>query len=339
MNIAELIHPEDAKALKGLKNIPALPQVMEKIFQYGYDEILWSENVTTNVRLSENQMPEIYNRLPPICERLGIPVPELYLQMSPIPNAWTSGHNKIYIVLTLGLIRKIKGEELDAVLAHECGHIVCQHVLYTTLANTIFTFGDSMTDSLLGVIGNVAMKPIRQALIAWSRASELSADRIACIITSAETLSRAFVRLDMVPKYIADTINLQAWAEQGKDFEALKNGTAWNKIVRWMSNSDADHPYNPVRAYQAMEWEKTSLCQQLKGTTCLQLESNKPTTPTMPSIPSKESVAATVSQVSDNIKDKVDGLAKGFGSLSKDVSKLTKDVKVGSVFSKFNLKK
>ena len=46
MNIEELIHPEDAKALKALKSIPTLPTVMEKIFQYGYDEMSWSENVT-----------------------------------------------------------------------------------------------------------------------------------------------------------------------------------------------------------------------------------------------------------------------------------------------------
>ena len=88
MIIEELIHPLDAKALKALKNVPGLPKLMEKIFEYGYDELAWSDNVTTNLRLSETQMPEIYNRLPPICERLGIPVPELYLQMSPIPNAF-----------------------------------------------------------------------------------------------------------------------------------------------------------------------------------------------------------------------------------------------------------
>ena len=156
MNIEELIHPADAKALKALKNVPGLPKLMEKIFEYGYDELAWSDNVTTNLRLSETQMPEIYNRLPPICERLGIPVPELYLQMSPIPNAWTSGHKKVYIVLTLGLIRRVKGDELDAVLAHECGHILCQHVLYQTLANAIFTFGDTMADTFVGMIGNVA---------------------------------------------------------------------------------------------------------------------------------------------------------------------------------------
>lgn len=265
MNIKELIHPEDAKALKALKSIPALPKIMEKIFEYGYDELSWSENVTTNLRLSETQMPEVYNRLPPICERLGIPVPELYLQMSPFANSWTSGHKKVYIVVTLGLIRRLKGEELDAVLAHECGHILCQHVLYQTLANAIFTFGDTMADSFVGTIGNAAMKPIRQALLVWSRASELSADRVACIFTPALTLSRALARLEMIPKSIVETMDFDAWSRQGKDYEALKNGTAWNKIVHWLSDSDADHPYTPVRVYEAMRWEHTEVCNWLRS--------------------------------------------------------------------------
>jgi Zn-dependent protease with chaperone function len=210
-------------------------------------------------------MPEIYNRLPPICERLGIPVPELYLQMSPIANAWTSGHKKVYIVLSLGLIKRVKGEELDAVLAHECGHILCQHVLYQTLANAIFTFGDAIADSFVGMIGNFAMKPIRQALMVWSRASELTADRVACIFTPAATLSRALARISMIPKYIVDTMDFDAWAQQGREYEALKDGTTWNKIVHWMADYDADHPYSPVRVFEAMKWEQTETCKLLRS--------------------------------------------------------------------------
>lgn len=265
MNIEELIHPQDAKALDALKSIPTLPKIMEKVFEYGYDELAWSENVTTNIRLSETQMPEIYNRLPPICKRLGIDVPELYLQMSPIANSWTSGRKKVYIVLTLGLIRRVKGEELDAVLAHECGHILCQHVLYQTLANAIFSFGDAIADTFVGIVGNFAMKPVRQALLAWSRASELTADRVACIFTPAQTLAKALARTDMIPKYIVETMDFDAWAKQGQDYEALRDGTAWNKVVHWMADSDADHPYTPVRVYEAMKWENTSTCEWLRS--------------------------------------------------------------------------
>lgn len=312
MTLNELIHPADASALKTLKNIPALPKVMEKIFEYGYDEIQWTENVTTNLRLCETQMPEIFNRLPPICRRLGISVPELYVQMSPIPNAWTSGHKKVYIVLTLGLLRRCNGEELDAVLAHECGHILCQHVLYQTLANAIFSLGDSLSESIIGSVGNVALKPVRQALIAWSRASELSADRVACLITSAEVLARVLAKISLIPKPVVDCMDLKAWAEQGKDYEEMKNGTAWNKIVHWMANSDVDHPYCPVRAYEVFEWEKTETYHNLKiNPLCLNLtEKTIEVKPQSASPTSQTSIADSVSAYVNVAEKKLESLKK-----------------------------
>ena len=32
-----------------------------------------------------------------------------------------------------------------------------------------------------------------------------------------------------------------------------------------MGDSDADHPYSPVRAYEAMRWEKTDTCNWLRS--------------------------------------------------------------------------
>jgi Zn-dependent protease with chaperone function len=192
---------------------------------------------------------------------MGIPEPEFYLQMDPNPNAWTFGDTRIYITVTSSLVEMMSDKELDAIIAHECGHILCQHVLYQTLANAIFSFGDAIADSFVGMIGNVAMKPIRQALMLWSRASELTADRVACIISPVTTLSRVLARVDMIPKNIVETMDFNAWAKQGEDFEELTNGTAWNKIVHFMADYDADHPYTPVRVYEAMKWEQTDTCQ------------------------------------------------------------------------------
>ena len=99
----------------------------------------------------------------------------------------------------------------------------------------------------------------------WSRASELTADRVACIISPVTTLSRVLARLDLIPKNIVETMDFNAWAKQGEDFEALRDGTAWNKIVHWMADYDADHPYTPVRVYEAMKWEQTDMCQWLRS--------------------------------------------------------------------------
>lgn len=269
MNISTFIHPDDASALQALKSIPVFPAVVEKILQYGWEDLMWSENITTNIRLSEEQMPEIYQLLPPICKQLGIRVPELYLQLSPIPNAWTSGNTRVYIIITLGLIRRLNEEQIKAVLAHECGHIICEHVLYSMIADAIFNFGDFMLDSFLGAIGNVAMKPVKAALYSWQRASELSADRVATFVTSADAITGALAILEGVPRNMAKTLNYDAWAKQGAAYENLKKGNSWNKIVRLLANSGLDHPYGPVRAYEAKRWEKSSACRMLKGDTSL----------------------------------------------------------------------
>lgn len=265
MTVSDFIHPDDATALNALQSIPVFPTLVEKALQYGLEDIAWSENVTTNLRLSPEQMPEIYNRLPPICEALGIPVPELYLQMSPIANAWTSGNKRVYIVVTFGLIRRFKEEELDVVLAHECGHILCHHVLYNMLAQYMAMIGEGVLESFFGSIGSAAMTPVRQALTAWSRASELSADRVACLFASAETLARVMAKLDGMPKIIVDQLNLKSWMMQGREYEELKKGNAWNKVVRYMSNIGMDHPYGPVRAYEASVWENSNRYAQLKN--------------------------------------------------------------------------
>ncbi|MCR5038646.1 MAG: M48 family metalloprotease, partial [Bacteroidales bacterium] len=84
-------------------------------------------------------------------------------KMDPIPNAWTFGDTRIYITLTSGLVDMLTDEELDSVIAHECGHILCRHVLYHTVAEWVKSGLAS-----LGILGSLAV-PIEYALLYWSR--------------------------------------------------------------------------------------------------------------------------------------------------------------------------
>ena len=91
---AEFIHPEDVAALRQLENIPGFPALAKKIMALGFEQLQYGLNMATAIRLSPTQLPKLYNHLPPICEKLGIPEPEFYLQMDPMPNAWTFGDTK-----------------------------------------------------------------------------------------------------------------------------------------------------------------------------------------------------------------------------------------------------
>ena len=262
---AEFIHPEDAAALRQLESIPGFPALVKKLMALGLEQLQYGVNMATAIRLSPSQLPDLYNHLPPICEKLGIPEPEFYLQMDPMPNAWTFGDTKIYITITSGLVELLDNEELDAVIAHECGHILCRHVLYHSIAQYILGGVDS-----LGILGSLTM-PIQYAILYWYRKSELSCDRCSSIITSPEVVARSMARLSGGPKSITNKLNMQEWAKQADRYDEIKNDGLWNKTLQLTVIIGQSHPFSAVRVREILKWEQSpqykNLMQNLKAQT------------------------------------------------------------------------
>lgn len=254
---SDFIHSEDAAALRQLESIPGFPALVKKILSLGFEELQYGLNMATAIRLSPTQLPNLYNHLPPICKKLGIQEPELYLQMNPTPNAFTFGDTRIFITITSGLVEMMEGEELDAVIAHECGHIVCHHVLYHSIAQIIFSGAAS-----LGILGHLAM-PIQLALLYWSRKSELSCDRCGSVITSPEVITRVMARLSGGPRSITQEINFEEWARQADKYDEIKNENLWNKSLQIYAIAKEDHPFAAVRVREILKWGQSPQYQNL----------------------------------------------------------------------------
>lgn len=248
MQPSDFIHPEDAAALRQMEGIPGFAAIVKKILSIGIETLQYGMNMASTIRLSEKQMPELYHHLPPICKKMGIPEPEFYLQMSPVPNAWTSGDTRIYITVTSGLVEMMNEKELDSVIAHECGHILCRHVLYHTVARWL-----SSGLANLGILGTLAI-PVQYALCYWSRKSELSADRAASIITSPETVASTMARLSGGPKSITANIDLNEWAKQADEYDKIQNDGLWNKALQLSVIAGLDHPFSTVRVREILKW-------------------------------------------------------------------------------------
>ena len=69
---SDFIHPEDAAALEQLESIPGFPTFVKKILELGLEQMQYGINMASAIRLSPTQLPHLYNRLPPICQKLGI---------------------------------------------------------------------------------------------------------------------------------------------------------------------------------------------------------------------------------------------------------------------------
>lgn len=255
---AEFIHPEDAAALQQMENIPGFPTLVKKILSLGYEQLQYGVNMASNIRLSETQLPKIYHHLPPICEKLGIEEPEFYLQMNPMPNAYTFGDSKIFITVTSGLVEMMDDEELDAVLAHECGHILCHHVLYNSVARLLLSGVSS-----LGFLGSLSL-PIQIAMLYWSRKSELSCDRCGSVITSPEIVARVMARLAGGPKTITNQVNMEEWAKQADKYDEIRTGNLWDKTLQLSVTLGLDHPFNAVRVREILKWGNSVQYRSLK---------------------------------------------------------------------------
>lgn len=248
MNYTCFIHPEDESALKALKAIPVLPAILKKVMDVGAEQLYKGLNMASKVRLSPTQLPLLYNILPPICERLEIKEPEFYLEMSPIPNAFAFGDTQTTITITSALVEMMTEEELIAVVAHECGHIACRHMLYHTLAQVL-----SSATGLFEAFVNLAT-PIDYALKYWQRKSELSCDRAAAYIVGPKHTASMLSRLAGGPKSITSELNLEELAHQADLYDALCKSGLWNKTLQTYAVIDMDHPFTSVRMREMLKW-------------------------------------------------------------------------------------
>jgi Zn-dependent protease with chaperone function len=96
---------------------------------------------------------------------------------------------------------------MQAVVAHECGYIVCHHVLYHTMADMLLTVGAAAFSPV-----SMLSEPMKLALLYWYRRSELSAERAAAVVLkSAKSVVDLMVRLTGGPKAITGTGNLERY--------------------------------------------------------------------------------------------------------------------------------
>ncbi len=150
-------------------------------------------------------------------------------------------------------MQALEERELRAVLAHECGHIACHHVLYHTMAGLLARFGPG----LLGLVGEVVETPVQLALMHWSRRSELSADRAAALVTGPDTVATTMVRLAGGPAAVTAAVNFEAYVRQAEDYEALASGSHWDRMLQRLALARQDHPFLATRAREVRRWSET----------------------------------------------------------------------------------
>ena len=146
-------------------------------------------------------------------------------------------------------------EEIQVVLAHECGHILCHHVLYQTMGRVLL----SGAASVLG-LGGLVTAALSTAFSYWERCSEFSADRAAAVFCDgADRVVDVMMRLAGGSKEVASEINAELFMQQAAEYEGYVSDSVWNKVLESLALMNSSHPFLAVRASSVLEW-----CQEEK---------------------------------------------------------------------------
>src|SRR5947209_12466261 len=113
------IHPLDSRALAALKTIPGIDAALKKLLEVTGESAIRVIFTASAVKVTPKQCPDLYAKLQIACATLGVDLPELFVQQSPIPNAFTGGVKRPVIVLYSALLERLTDEEVLAVVAHE----------------------------------------------------------------------------------------------------------------------------------------------------------------------------------------------------------------------------
>lgn len=85
--------------------------------------------------IEKKDAPELYRIVENLAITNGMPMPKVYLMDDPAPNAFATGRNPQHasVAATTGLLQIMDKRELEAVMAHEMGHVKNYDILVSMI--------------------------------------------------------------------------------------------------------------------------------------------------------------------------------------------------------------
>jgi Zn-dependent protease with chaperone function len=250
LEAADFQHPTDRDATAALKMFGPVEWLVRQGFKaLNIDDASFLDNIATGVRVGPDQLPELHTDLVEACRLLNVPVaPELYVRQAALPNAYTLAvqGRRPYIVVTTALLDLLEPKEVQAVIAHELGHLKCEHGLFLLLSNLLTTvvFGGSALGAAL-----------QSSVLSWQRAAELSCDRAALLVVQEPRVVQAVVmKLVGGSRRFGGALNVEAFVAQAAEYDEVSGGSRTGKMVRRQQLERATHPLPILRARELERW-------------------------------------------------------------------------------------
>ena len=248
-------HPLDLQATNTLKQIPALDIAIRSVLGSVAEQFFYLNNIASSVLVSEKQLPDLHQLLLDACKVLDLEPPQLYIQQNPVPNAYTFAMRgkQPFIMLHTSLIEMLTPEEIQAVIAHELGHLKCEHGVYLTMANLMV-----LAANLLPGWGTMIAQSLQEQMMQWVRCAEFSCDRAALLATQdPKIIMSVLMKLAGGSPTLAPKLNLDAFIEQAKAYDTASSDDL-GETLRVLQNAQLTHPVPVIRAREIERWSSSS---------------------------------------------------------------------------------
>ncbi|MBD2250163.1 M48 family metallopeptidase [Nostoc parmelioides] len=253
-------HPLDLEATTSLKQIPGLDMLVRNLLGPMAEQVFYVENIASSVLVGEKQLPDLHKLLLEACKILDIEPPQLYVRQHPAPNAYTFAMRgkQPFVVLHTSLIDILTPEEIQAVIAHELGHLKCDHSVYLTPVNLLVLAASAVPN-----IGAFMAQAIQAQLLEWVRCAEFTCDRAALLATQdPKVVMSVLMKLAGGSPTLAPQLNLDAFIDQARAYDDISKNEM-GEMVKAARTAQLTHPVPVLRAREIDSWASSQEYQSL----------------------------------------------------------------------------
>lgn len=253
-------HPLDLQSTASLKQLPGLDLAVRSLLGPVAEQFFYLNNIAASVKVSEKQLPDLHKLLLDACQTLDLEAPDLYVQQHPVPNAYTFAMRgkQPFVVIHTSLIEMLTPEEIQAVIAHELGHLKCEHSVYLTLANLLV-----LAAGLLPTWGAVLAQSLQAQILEWVRCAEFTCDRAALLATQdPKLIMSVLMKLAGGSPTLSPQLNLDAFIEQARAYESISE-TELGETLKSVQTEQLTHPVPVLRAKEIDRWARSRDYQNL----------------------------------------------------------------------------
>lgn len=262
-------HPLDQQAEQALRSVPGFDLLAKSFSEYLYERPQQILLMGNDLKVGPRQYATLYGIYRQCLRDLDMsPEPNLYVSQNPSANAYSLGSEHPYIVFNTALLDLLDEEEIRVILAHELGHLKCDHSILIQMSFWVMGAANFLGDITLG-LGKAITTGLVYAFYEWRRKAELSADRAALLVTDDLNLVlRTLMKCAGGSQKYLHECNLEEFIRQGEAYRQLDQDNL-NQIYKFIiynggNGSFLTHPFSVERVHYLQQWFNSESYRQIR---------------------------------------------------------------------------